>query len=245
MKRVRVLACLAILAVALAAGAETAKGEPSYKGRPAVLIAKAAKAPVLDGKLDDECWQQARPLVFHLLDGTADKPKCATWAKLVTTDDTLYLAFYCADPEPGKLVSEKRPRDSSVWEDDSVELFLRLGPEPNRDYRHLIVNPAGSFLDALGEDTDAWQSELKLATATGKDHWAVEIAIPLGELYQPADKQKLAGPWRMNLTRMRPARGDQPVEETALSPTEDPSNHVPEKFAYAFFEVFGGKVPQE
>ena len=228
-----------------AAAPDAAAKGPAYKGRPAVVIPKAAKAPVVDGKLDDECWQQAPPLPFRLLDGSLDKPKWATWAKLAATDDTLYVAFHCDEPEPDKIVSQKRDRDSSIWEDDSVELFLRFGAEPARDYHHLIVNHSGSFLDAVGDDTNAWQSELKLAAATAKDHWSLEIAIPLRELYQPADKEKLSGPWRLNLTRMRTQHGDQAPEETALSPTEDPSSHVPAMFAYAFFELFGGKVPRE
>lgn len=53
----------------------------------------------------------------------------------------------------------------------------------------------------------------------------------------------LAGAWRLNLTRMRPQRADLPAEETALAPTEDPSSHVPDMFAYAFFEALGGKLP--
>jgi len=232
-------------AAAPAAAAGVAGKGQTYKGRSVVVIPKAAKPPLVDGKLDDECWQQAAALPFHLLDGSPDKPKHATWAKLLTTDDTLYLAFHCDEPDPDKLVSAKRPRDSNIWEDDSVELFLRLGAEPNRDYQHLIVNPAASFLDALGDDTDAWQSELKLAAATGKDYWSLEVAVPLRELYKPADKGKLSGAWRLNLTRMRVQRDDQSAEESALSPTEDPSSHVPAMFAYAFFELFGGKAPQE
>ncbi|MCY3021397.1 MAG: GDSL-type esterase/lipase family protein [Planctomycetota bacterium] len=230
---------------ARSASAEAAWKGPKYKGRPAVLIPKAAKAPTVDGKLDDECWQQAPSLPFRLLDGSTAQPKQQTSAKLVTAGDTLYVVFHCAEPEPGKLVSSKRDRDSNIWEDDSVEFFLRPGPEPAKDYHHLIVNPAGSFLDAVGDDPQAWQSELKLAAATGKDYWSVEIAVPLAELYQPGDKDKLSGAWRLNLTRMRPLRDDQPAEETALSPTEDPSSHVPEMFAYVFFETFGGKIPQE
>jgi len=229
---------------AAAATGASGKGQ-TYKGRPVVVIPKAAKAPMVDGKLDDECWQQTPALPYRLLDGSPDKPKYATWAKLLTTDDTLYIAVRCDEPQPGKLVSEKRARDASIWEDDSVEFFLRLGADPERDYHHLIVNPSGSYLDALGEDTDAWQSELKLAAVTGKDYWAVELAIPLRELYKPADKEKLSGAWRLNLTRMRQTRDDQAAQESALSPTEDPSNHVPAMFAYAFFETFGGKAPRE
>jgi len=228
---------------AQAAATEAAPKGPAHKGRPAILIAKPPKEPTLDGKLDDECWQKATPLPFRPLDGSTDKPKCATWAKLVATDRTLFIAFHCSETEP--LVSRKRDRDANIWEDDSVEVFIKPGAEPTRQYHHLIVNPEGSFLDDFAGDAAAWQSDLKLAAAKGKEGWSVEIAIPLAELKLPADKAALAGPWRLNLTRMRPPRGDVPAEETALAPTEDPSSHVPHMFAFAFLEALGGKLPAE
>ncbi|MBM4031930.1 MAG: hypothetical protein FJ291_09110 [Planctomycetes bacterium] len=225
-------------------------GEPAppkgaaYKGRPAVLIAKPEAEPAIDGKLDDACWAKAAAVPFRLMDGSADRPKRVTSAKLLATDKTLFVAIVCAETE--QLRSRKRDRDENIWEDDSVELFIKPGPEPTRQYHHLIVNPEGSFLDDLGGDNGAWQSELKLAAAKGKDAWAVELAIPLAELTKGEDKAKLAGPWRLNLTRMRQSRGDDaPAEESALAPTEDPSSHVPAMFAYAWVEALGGKLPAE
>ncbi|HPD14663.1 MAG TPA: GDSL-type esterase/lipase family protein [Planctomycetota bacterium] len=226
------------------AGDAAAPKGPTYKGRPAVLVARPAAEPKVDGSLDDPCWAKAQALTFRMLDGSTDKPKHATTARLLANETTLFVAFQCGETEP--LVSRKRDRDDNIWEDDSVEVFLKPGPEPAREYHHLIVNPDGSFLDDLGGDNGAWQSELKLATAKGKEGWAAEIAIPLAELTKGADKATLAGPWRLNLARMRQSRGDDvPAEETALAPTEDPSSHVPAMFAYAWFEALGGKLPAE
>ncbi len=225
------------------AGEPAPKG-PTHKGRPAVLMAKSEAEPTIDGKLDDACWAKAQAAAFRLMDGSADKPKHATSAKLLATEKTLFIAIACSETD--QLVSRKRERDANIWEDDSVEVFLKPGPEPTREYHHLIVNPEGSFLDDLGGDNGAWQSELKLATDKGKEGWTVEVAIPLAELTKGEDKAKLAGPWRLSLNRMRQARGDDvPAEETALSPTEDPSSHIPAMFAYAWLEALGGKLPAE
>jgi hypothetical protein len=216
----------------------------TIKGRLALLIAKPDAEPAIDGKLDDACWQKAEPVAFRLLDGSADRPKRATVAKLLATDKTLFIAIQCAETE--QLVSRKRDRDDNVWEDDSVELFIKPGAEATREYYHLAVNPDGSFYDDFARDTAAWQSQLKLATAKGKEGWTIELAIPLAELNLPKDKAAAAGPWRLNLTRTRQQRGDDvPAEETALSPTENRSSHVPAMFAYAFLEAFGGKLPAE
>ncbi len=216
----------------------------TFKGRPALLIAKPDAEPAIDGKLDDACWQKAEPLAFRLLDGSPDKPKHATVARLLATEKTLFIAIQCAETQP--LISSKRERDDTVWEDDSIELFIKPGAEATRQYYHLAVNPDGSFYDDLERDAAAWQSHLKLATAKGKEGWTVELAIPLAELGLPKDRAAAAGPWRLNLNRTRQPRGDDvPMEESALSPTENRSSHLPGMFAYAYIEAFGGKLPAE
>jgi len=226
------------------AAAQAAWTGPTHEGRPAVLIARPAAEPAIDGKLGEPCWAKAQALEFRRLDGSPEKPKHATWAKLLATGRTLFVAFRCA--ESAQLVSRKRGRDANIWEDDSVELFIKPGPEATRQYHHLIVNPDGSLLDDFGGDNAAWQSQLKLATTRDKQGWSVEVAIPLAELTKGRDKATLAGPWRLNLTRMRQRRGDaEPAEESALAPTEDPSSHVPAMFAYAWLEALGGRMGQK
>lgn len=227
-----------------AASESTWKG-PTYRGLPAVLIAKVSRPPKLDGKLQDPAWKKAKPLEFRRLDGDPTKPGCPTYAQLVATEEALYVAFKCMDPEPGGVFARKRPRDENVWEDDSVEVFLLPGARPGPDYYQVIINPEGSHLDSLARKAEAWNPNVKIATATGPDHWSVEVAIPFSDIKLPAEKAKLAGPWRLNLNRNRPARSGGAAEESALSPTEDPSSHVPARFAYAFFEVFGGKLPEQ
>ena len=228
------------------AASEAAWKGPTVNGRPAVLIARAAKAPVIDGMADDACWKAVKPIDFRLLDGDTKKPTYPTSARLAASRKALFVAFRCTEPGMGKLVSTERARDDNVWADDSVEMFLRLGAEPKRDYYQLTVNPHASVYDALGGDKAAWSpKELKVAVHKGKDFWSAEIAIPFSAMKLPSNRKRLGGAWRLNLTRMRPARGGQFTEESALAPTEDSSSHVPAMFGYAFFEVFGGKLPAQ
>ena len=109
-------------------------------------------------------------------------------------------------------------------------------------YHQVSVNVDGSIYGAFGRDS-RWNGDIKAAVLKGKDFWSVEIAIGFPQKKLPADNAPLAGPWRLNLTRMRPERGSQLIEEAALAPTESPSSHVPAKFAYAFVSAFGGKLP--
>ena len=221
---------------------EAAWKGPVFKELPAVLAGAAAVAPKIDGKLDDACWQKATQLDFRLLDGDSGQPKCPTWAKLTATDQALYIAVHCAEPQMDKLKSQKRQRDENVWEDDSVEVFLRPGADPGRDYLHLILNADASLLDEYAGKKD-YTGSFEVAADKGKDGWTVEIAIPFESLKLP-DKTRQAGPWRLNVTRMRTVKDAGGwAEETALSPTHDTNSHVPAMFAYLWIEPLGGKLP--
>ncbi|MFQ6132495.1 MAG: GDSL-type esterase/lipase family protein [Armatimonadota bacterium] len=226
-------------------GPVTFTGPGSYKGRPYVVVAASNEAPTLDGNLDDACWKGVEPLTLRRLDGDRRPPKLGTQAWLTTSATTLYVAFRCDDPDPGGLVTRDRERDGPLWEDDSVEVFLKPGEDAQQPYYHVIFNPSGSQYDGFGRDAGAWDPKLEVATGRDEEGWTVELAIPFAEMNLPEDEEILAGGWRLNLTRARPARAGAPVEESGWSPTADPSSHVPGKFGYAWFEVFGGEGPGE
>ena len=223
---------------------ETHLEGPTHKGLPAVVVSRPAKAPKVDGKLDDACWGALRPIPFRLLSGDTTAPKYPTWGKVLATPSALFVAFRCTEPQMDNLVSQKRPRDGDAWSDDSVEVFVKPGAEATMQYYQVTVNADGCLYDAFAQDPQ-WDADVKAAVLKGKDFWSVEIAIPFAQMKLPKDKAQLAGPWRLNLTRMRPARSGSFLEEGALSPTESPSSHVPAKFAYAFLAAFGGKLPAE
>jgi len=182
------------------------------------------------------------PLPFRRLDGDTTKPTWPTEAKVIADDKMFYVAFRCTEPAPDALKSQPRDRDGPIWSDDCVEVFIKAGGQPTREYCHLGTNPHGSLYDAYAGKT-GWDSGARVAVHKGEGFWSVEMAIPLARMKLPTDEARLAGPWRLNLTRARPARDGQFTEETALAPTESGSSHVPAKFAYAFFEAFGGKLP--
>jgi hypothetical protein len=215
-----------------------------YKDRPAILIARSEQEPKIDGKLDEPAWKKAEAYEMRRLDGDVAKLPNPTFVRLLATDKALYVAFQCKDKDGAHLKSRERPRDESIWEDDSVEIFIRAGADPAKDYFQLAINPAGSFMDARGRDNAAWQGNPKIGVNTDKDEWTAEVMIPLVEL-QMKQEQVKGGPWRLNLTRMRQPRDGDEAEEGALAPTESSDNHVPSMFAYAWLEALGGKLPAD
>src|SRR5437667_7181823 len=121
MHRRRGVAFLSLIALAAAH-----PGAAADEDRPRLEIPRAAKAPTIDGSLDDEAWQGpplslGEWLTYNPLNG--EKLPQQTEVRAVYDDRYLYFAFHCLDPEPGRVRSTLSRRDN-MWNDDWVGLSL-------------------------------------------------------------------------------------------------------------------------
>ena len=180
--------------------------------------------PVLDGKLDDTCWQKADKLGNFQRNEHGNVPaQVGTEAWIANDAKNLYIAFRCHEPEMNKLRATEQKQGGSVYLDDSVEIFLSTNPEAN-GYYHLAANSLGTRYGAF--NGVSWNADWKCAVAKGQDNWTIEFAIPLASL----DRSALETPWRINLCRTRYA-GKEP-EYSSWSPIKDASFHTPNRFAW-------------
>lgn len=151
-----------------------------------------AASPATTFKSDE--WREARR--FERFISTAkdhDEPAKATSAMVRFDRETLYVAFDCREPDPGKLKAGTYGRDGTLWLDDSVEIFLRTDPRRG-DYYHFIINSKGEIFDQLcrpgevGVHKDWNAVGIKARAATGPDFYRVEVAIPLRNFYFSGDR---------------------------------------------------------
>jgi hypothetical protein len=185
---------------------------PRAPGKPYVVLGKTATPPKIDGDLSDECWQESIECSNFLLTQGKGLPKGATYARLCYDSNNLYFAFNCEekflDPvwnQMERFKAECKRKDSSVWNDDSVEIFIKNG---KGEKYQLIINSLGTVFDKLlGTGNGlAWESGAS-ATGTVQDGlWTLEIALPISSINIPAvDPQ--------NITRMNLCRTRQPIHE--------------------------------
>ncbi len=230
-------------------------GGAKHKGLPAIRVLHDGRRPSsIDGYLGEPVWKNPRTLRFHLLDGDPTEPKHASAAKIYTSPLGIFIAFHHVDGDADNIVTQKRTDDDDgIFKDDCGEVFLCVGAKATaKNYYHLVINASGSTWTAFGRDKNAWNPAVKVGAKVlakskrGAGGWDAEISIPWSDVKLPTDKKVLSGPWRINITRTRqPRKKGEYAEETALAPTEHTSSHVPEKFAYAWLEFFGGKLPTE
>lgn len=202
-----------------------AAGSRSDADLPTIECVRLETPPVLDGKLDDACWQKVRKLGNFQRNEPGNVPaQVGTDAWIACDTTNLYIAFRCHEPEMSRLKATEEKRDGAVYGDDSVEIFLSTNPEAN-GYYQLGANSRGTRYDAFNKNS-SWNAEWRCAAAQNKNDWTIEFAIPLAAF----DRSTLETPWRINLCRSR-YTGKEP-EYSSWSPLKDASFHTPSRFAW-------------
>src|SRR5439155_20580517 len=168
---------------------------PPEKAKP-IRVPRFDKAPVIDGKLDDEVWKQAAILkdFYQTRPGDDIAPSKPTEAMIGYDSRTLYLAFHCYD-EPSKVRATVAKRDE-VFGEDNVRIFLDTFNDQRRAYV-LGWNPLGIQADGImteGSGTDfSVDIVMESKGILTSDGWTLEVAIPFKSLRYEAGKGKLWG----------------------------------------------------
>ncbi len=173
--------------------------------KPVGLCWQTDARPYLDGKLEETCWQNNRPMVLKNAVGDTAKDY-PTEAWLAYDSEFLYLALRCRHPADRFVAPVKgRPRDADLRPYDRVSLMLDL----DRDYStyfHLQVDQRGCVCDDCWGDK-SWNPRWFVAVHSDATGWEIEAAIPLVEL--TGEKVSVGKAWAFNIVRVLPGRGVQ------------------------------------
>ena len=200
-----------------------------------VCAGRTAVAPVLDGALDDVCWQQTIELTPFVLMNQRDLASEQTRAYVTWDDAALYLAFRCEesclDPVNNQLAAFKAKaaeKDSDAIYNDDVSWSSSILAGDRKAILDLCVNAAGTVTDTKASGDDPWSCRDrtweyggKLAARTYPGFWVVELAIPFASLGGPPQP---GAAWRLCLGRVQQNRKEkstwQPMANGFHRPTE-------------------------
>ncbi|MFZ1700846.1 MAG: DUF5916 domain-containing protein [Pyrinomonadaceae bacterium] len=169
--------------------------------RDSVTIPKFTRSPVIDGRLDDEMWQQAVVLKDFIQTSPGDNisPSKPTEVYIGYDESFLYVAFKCWD-EKDKIRASVVQRDDAT-DEDNVRFWLDTYDDQRRAY-FFAVNPLGIqedgvFTEGRGtdEDVDILFESKGVVENWG---WSVEIKIPFKSIRYVAGKGKS---WGFNAAR--------------------------------------------
>lgn len=188
-----------------------------------------------DGRLTEAAWERARPVRLEYRSGDAVAvPELSTAVRCLWTDRHLCLAYECPFTELTVFTPRQAAERIGLWENDVVEAFIGSDPARPATYTEYQWAPNGEFLDlALADGTRdfPWSSHAESAVVIDEAAgvWRVESRIPLSSL--ASEPPRPGSRWRINLYRHDAAH----AAGLALSPTLEPSFHVPGRFGWLEF----------
>jgi hypothetical protein len=209
---------------------------------PTVRLVGDAQDIVIDGKLDDEYWQNCPAAAtgrFRELQ-TGRVPTFGTTFKAGWQGSSVVFAIRCDERRGEKPnITTTRDDDAALWHGDAIEIELAT---ETHSYYQIAISPSGHLVDLdRGAPRDrwfTWDSKAEVATQIADDHWTVEIRIPVTQdendpLHQVIGRKSTQSlPWHINLCRQRIREDGQ--EHSALSPTGIEGFHEPTKFAHFY-----------
>lgn len=189
--------------------AVTATAAPAFaqSGVPPRFLMQAVRAeapPLIDGAVTDGEWATAaQGKDFIQFEPTRGEPATLPTTVFVLYDDThLYVAFEVHDPDP--LMSQMTQRDSQLWNDDSVQIFLDSFHDRRSGY-YFMTNVLGTQTDGrLAEDgtsaDDSWDAPWASAAQRTDYGYSVEVSIPFSAIQYTGGTDAT---WGVNFARTR------------------------------------------
>jgi hypothetical protein len=160
---------------------------------PAVVRAaalRAQRAPVIDGKDEDDVWRQAVPIgAFRQFSPVEDaEPSFQTEAKIAFDDRNFYVFVRAFDPHPDSIKSLLARRDTRLC-CDQIKLIIDSYHDRRTGFE-FAVNPGGvkrdyAVYDDGGIEDDAWDAVWEVGTQIDSLGWTAEFRIPLSQLRYP------------------------------------------------------------
>jgi hypothetical protein len=178
-----------------------------------VRAVRAVEPITVDGRLEEKIWQGEAAEGFTQSDPKDGEPSTERTKVWVAYDDhAIYVAAFCYDSEPSKIIARLGRRDA---QNDADWFVFAVDPYYDKRSGYLFsVNPAGSISDmVLSNDVsedESWDGVWEAKAHVNGQGWTVEMRIPFNEIRFPKKDEYV---WGVNFLRMIKRKN----EKTAFS----------------------------
>ncbi|GMV04952.1 MAG: hypothetical protein AMXMBFR53_12320 [Gemmatimonadota bacterium] len=172
--------------------------DPEAYPRPVATATRTPRAPVLDGRLDDEVWGLAE-VIGDFIQSQPDPGRLATErteVRILYDDEALYVGAMNFDSNPDGYVIQSLERDFPSLSTRDADIFgLTLDTFFDRKNSFIfLINPYGAYRDGQTFDDSRNQDfgfdvPLDVKTALLADGWSVEVRIPWSGLRYDGHKK--------------------------------------------------------
>ncbi|MCY4403902.1 MAG: carbohydrate binding family 9 domain-containing protein [Candidatus Poribacteria bacterium] len=183
------------LTILLSTYIQTAQSQNTQTVQKELIAIKTEQPPIIDGVLNDACWQDA-PQATGFTDERTEKPaKNQSVGRLVYTDKAIYVGLHLYDDIPDKIVARQTKDQTRFQGEDWVSFSLdTFHTHQFSDRSFFIVNPLGTKFAHLATgraEKSEWIGLWKTAALIADDGWIVEMEIPWQMLDYPDTKKPI------------------------------------------------------
>ncbi|MCK5801343.1 MAG: hypothetical protein KAI66_00855 [Lentisphaeria bacterium] len=242
MPSLRYLTTLVVLVATLQAA------DPKHREFQAI---RTDSPPVIDGKLDDPCWQKSQVAADWRRFAEHTPALEASEARLLFDDTYLYFGLHCAEPRMDLVRRDvaANPSKFNYSHGNTVEIFLDPGGSKQR-YWQFMINTNGTTeahlatRDVMHIGNLAWQAKVAL----GHDSFTIEVAVPLAILHLTPEAGMR---WGLNFCRARQIGKQesaymysswQPMRGSFLQPAQFGTIRFDTDFSRLCFEVTAPQI---
>ncbi len=197
----------ALLGIAVLLPCEAHASAALAERQPPLEITPATGSIVIDARLDETAWQEARRVTLDYETRPAENvPARAKTEGFITYDDAnLYVAFIAHDPDPSLIRAHLTDRDK-MFQDDFVGVVLDTFNDQRRGFE-FFVNPLGVQGDLFQDDINQVEDETydtiwESAGRITEEGYIVEMAIPFRSLR--FEGTAAAQTWGIDFVRIYP-----------------------------------------
>lgn len=180
-----VICVVILLSGGMARGAEGP--EDNARTAPQLPAVEVEVPPVVDGLLEDGCWQRAAHVegFWRKSVDAAELQRTEAW--ICHDSKAIYVAFRAYDTDPSAVVARQQKRQGSMKRDDWVQVCLDVENAGRNEYR-FRVNAAGVQKDEVPGGTSEkieWKGDWRAASRLDEEGWTAEIEVPFSILRYP------------------------------------------------------------
>jgi hypothetical protein len=157
--------------------------------------------PVIDGMLDDPCWQTGTWAgdFTQFIPKEGGVPSQPTFVKILYDDRNIYVAIKAIDKEPSKIIRKAGRRDELIGD------MVGVNFDSYHDHRtgfEFDMSAAGQKLDLVLTNPMLWDLNWNAVwygkVASGDSCWTTEMEIPLSQLRYSNQNEQV---WGMHVWR--------------------------------------------
>ena len=179
------------------------------------MVEKKQFEIILDGKLDEPVWDTVEPHTGFVglqigagSNGNAPAP-VETEFKILPCEDRIYVGVKCLETDEMEEVWASRFQQNS-YGGHAIEMFFSPIGDAFEFYQFIVTINGETMTQYYSEGgnirPDAYRPDWNHAVHVDKDHWAIEVEIPLTAFYW-TNQEKWSDKWLVNIARDRNVRG--------------------------------------